>query len=170
MNKGTKGPGAFFTKYREILLYMLFGCATTAASWGGYWFFMLILPFENQVSISLLGKEFVFTLNIVVANSLSWVLAVAVAFVTNKQWVFESRSWERKLVLSEAATFVGGRAVTGVFEIVALPVLIGMGMDGVLFGVEGFAAKMLISVIVIILNYICSKFISFRSVRKKPEA
>ena len=47
-------------------------------------------------------------------------------------------------------------------ELGGLPLLMRLGLDQTLFGVEGFAAKVAISVVVIILNYFLSKFIAFR--------
>ncbi|NCC66979.1 MAG: GtrA family protein [Clostridia bacterium] len=150
-----------FNKHHEIIMYCVFGVTTTLVSWGTYWLFMLILPFDFDVCVTLFGREFEFVLNIVIANVISWIIAVSVAFVTNKIWVFESKSWEKRLVWGEAVTFIGGRMLTGAIEILALPLLVGLGLDQTLFGVEGFPAKILLTVCVVILNYILSKFISF---------
>jgi len=151
----------FFNKHRELIMYCIFGVTTTIISWGTYWLFMLILPFGYNISMTLFKKVIDVNINIFVSNVISWIVAVSVAFVTNKLWVFESKSWERKLVWGEAVTFIGGRMLTGAIEIVALPVVISCGLDQTLFGVEGFPAKMLITMSIVILNYILSKFISF---------
>ena len=37
-----------------------------------------------------------------------------------------------------------------------------LGLDQPILGIEGFAAKLVVTVVVIILNYILSKFIAFR--------
>ena len=50
------------------------------------------------------------------ANALAWVVAVVFAFVTNKQFVFESKSWKLKSTLKEAIGFTGGRVVTLLLE------------------------------------------------------
>lgn len=159
----------FFNKHHEIIMYCIFGVTTTLVSWGTFWFFMLILPFDFDVCITLLGKQFEFVLNLVIANVISWIIAVAVAFVTNKIWVFESKSWERRLVWSEAVTFVGGRLLTGTLEILTLPILVGFGLNQTLFGVEGFPAKILLTMCVVILNYILSKFVSFNQLDTKDD-
>lgn len=151
----------FFNKHHEIIMYCVFGVTTTLVSWGTYWLFMLILPFDFDVSVTLFGRQFEFVLNIVIGKVISWIIAVAVAFITNKLWVFESKSWERRLVWGEAMTFIGGRMLTGAIEILALPILVGLGLDQTLFGVEGFLANILVTMCVVILNYILSKFVSF---------
>ena len=68
----------------------------------------------------------------------------------------------------EAWTFYGGRVFTGVLELVLMPLLVRWGLDMTLLGVEYFPAKMIVSVIIIILNYLLSKFISFRETPAEP--
>ncbi len=140
---------ALFEKYREIISYLFFGGLTTLVSWAAY------ALFAGPLS-----------LGVTAANVLSWVCAVSFAFVTNKLWVFDSKSWAWPGWLKEAAAFFGGRIFSGVVELGGLPLLMALGLDQALFGVEGFAAKVVISVVVIILNYFLSKFIAFR--KKKP--
>jgi putative flippase GtrA len=136
---------ALFERHREQIMYLIFGGVTTFVSWLVY-------------SICVRG----FGLNLYYAQIVSWIIAVLVAFVTNKIWVFESKGWRPLQVLKEMATFIGGRLATGVLEIVATPLLVSWGLDLTLFGVEGLPAKMLVSIVIIILNYIISKFIAFR--------
>ena len=104
---------------------------------------------------------------IILAGIIAWVIAVIVAFVTNKIWVFESKSWNAKLVTNEALTFFGGRIATGLLEVVAVPALVSWGFDVKLFGIDGLPAKIVVSVAIVVLNYILSKFISFRSPKEQ---
>lgn len=166
---------ALFNKYREIIMYCVFGVATTVINWMVYSLCEVALPplsvtgsaAEKFVSklIELLGDNTDVNtfFSMTVAGIIAWIVAVSVAFVTNKLWVFQSRSWERRLVASEALTFFGGRIATGLLEIIAVPALVGWGFNFILFGVNGLPAKIVISVVIVILNYILSKFISFRS-------
>ena len=134
-----------YEAHREIISYLFFGGATTVVSWATYALF-----------VGALGMA------VTPGNILSWVCAVTFAFVTNKLWVFQSRSWAWPLWLKEAAAFFGGRVFSGLVELFGLPLLIKLGLDQPLFGIEGFAAKLVVTVVVIILNYILSKFIAFR--------
>lgn len=136
---------ALYFKYREVLHYLFFGGCTTLVSWATYALF-----------VGLCGLAPVF------GNALSWVCSVLFAFVTNKLWVFFSKSWEPRVVWKEAAEFFGSRTFTGVLELVGLPLLIRVGLDRTLFGIEGFVAKIVVSVVVIVLNYILSKLLVFR--------
>ena len=170
---------ALFQKYREIIMYCVFGVTTTVISWLVYSLCELTLPavnvtdsaFESFVSklIALLGDNTDVNtfLSMTLAGVISWIVAVAVAFVTNKLWVFESKSWAGRLVANEALTFFGGRAATGLLEIIAVPTLVGWGFNFVLFGVNGLPAKIIISVVIVILNFILSKYISFRDSHNK---
>ena len=131
--------------YREPVSYLFFGGLTTVVSWASYALFAGPLA-----------------LGVTPANILSWVCAVSFAFVTNKLWVFNSRSWAWPGWAKEAAAFVAGRLFSGAVELGGLPLLMWLGLDQALFGVEGFAAKVAISIVVIVLNYFLSKFLVFR--------
>lgn len=136
---------ALFLKYREVISYLFFGGLTTAVSWGTYALFVGVMG-----------------LPVFAGNVLSWICAVTFAYVTNKLWVFQSKSWAWPAWLKEAAAFFAGRIFSGLVEIGGLPLLMKLGLDQTLFGIEGFAAKVVVSVVVIILNYILSKFLAFR--------
>ena len=136
-----------FVKYKEIIMYLIFGVGTTVVNWGIY------------TVIVMLGKE----VNLTIANIIAWVGAVAFAYITNKLWVFESKSWNPKIVWKELGMFLGARIFSGIFEIGLFPVLVWLGMNQAIFGVEGMLAKVVISVLVIVLNYIFSKLLVFRN-------
>jgi putative flippase GtrA len=152
-------------------MYLIFGGVTTLVSWIVYSVCVLLLRDESilyhltltavkQTERVLLNWEF--EPYIAYSTAISWVISVSVAFVTNKLWVFGSRNWKGEALRREAATFFGGRILTGVFEIIAVPLLVAIGLNQSAFGIEGLPAKIIVSVAVIILNYILSKFISFR--------
>lgn len=84
------------------------------------------------------------------------------AYVTNKLFVFDSKSWEWRLVVRESISFFGARGATGVFEVVAQPAFYAIGLNQSWLGVEGMAAKILTSAVVMVLNYVCSKLFVFR--------
>ena len=139
---------SFIKRKWEVISYLFFGGLTTLVNFVAY-----IILVELTV------------LNITVSNLIAWVIAVTFAFVTNKLWVFGSKSWEPKLVIREAGIFLGARVATGVIDIVGMPLLFYIGLDYPLFGVDGFLAKSMIGVIVIILNYVFSKLFVFRKKR-----
>lgn len=148
---------ALFVKYKEIILYLVFGVLTTAVSWGTYAIFIKLFGVVSLTSEMTLAK------------TLSWVCAVIFAYITNKLWVFDSKSWKPSVVLKEVASFVGARIVTGVIEIAGLPLLVKIGLDQTIFGIAGSWANVVISVIVVILNYGFSKLLVFRKAKKESK-
>lgn len=141
-----------FFKYKEIIMYLIFGVLTTIISWGSY------AVYESVF------KKAIVDVNVLVAvsNVLSWVTAVIFAYITNKLFVFESKSFKPTTVFKEMGLFVGSRLVSGAVEWVGVPLLVWIGLNQTIFGIEGMVAKVLVSVIVVILNYILSKLIVFK--------
>lgn len=135
-----------FEKYKEIIMYLIFGVGTTAVNWITY----TVLTVTGMV------------VNMNIANIIAWITAVIFAYITNKIWVFESKSWKIDLLVKELGMFLGARVFSGLFEIGLFPVLMWMGLNQAIFGVEGMVAKVLISGIVIVLNYIFSKLLIFK--------
>ncbi|MBQ8475410.1 MAG: GtrA family protein [Clostridia bacterium] len=139
-----------FKKYREIIMYLIFGVSTTAVNW---------VVYTTLVVLHLAG--------VTAANAVAWVCAVLFAFVTNKLFVFQSHTAGFISVLKESVTFFGARIFSGLFEIFLPTLLISLGLDGKLFGIDGFVAKAVVSILIIIMNYVLSKLIVFRNKDKK---
>lgn len=146
-------------KYKEILSYLFWGVMSTIVSWGTYSLFASLLK-GNTSDVNILGLHM--SMVVLIANVLSWICAVAFAFVTNKLWVFNSKSWKREIFFPELWKFISARLVTGVLEIVSVPVLVSVGLNQTIFGIEGIVAKILVSVLVVILNYVFSKLFIFK--------
>jgi putative flippase GtrA len=97
------------------------------------------------------------------SNTISAVLAVIFAFFVNKKFVFLSNDWSIRHVLIELGSFSLGRLATFIGETGLLILLVEM-MD-----LNNTLCKIFTSVLVVIANYIVSKLIIFRNVKKKPE-
>ena len=130
-------------KYWDVLTYLFFGVLTTAVNYSVY------LPCYNWLHWSA-G----------LSNVLAWVVAVAFAFVTNKPYVFKSHDWSKAVVLPELSKFVGCRIASGVLETAAVWLFVD------LLHRNGNWVKIIISVLVVILNYIFSKWIVFKKKEK----
>lgn len=137
----------FYLKYKEQVLYLVFGVIVTLVNWIVY---ALLVAVAN--------------IEITISNLIAWVAAVATAFITNKLFVFESKKTDKMSAIKEAAAFLLARISTGIFEVIAPSLLFFIGFDAMLFGIDGFYAKLIVSIVVVILNYILSKKIVF----KKP--
>ena len=66
------------------------------------------------------------------------------------------------VVLPEMAKFYSTRLLVGLLEIVLVPVLVWVGLDIPLFGIDGMQCKIIVTPIVILLNYSCGKWLVFR--------
>ena len=135
--------------YQEAIDYLFWGGMTTVVSWGSYSLFVLLLQGLDSV--------------VFWANVLSWVCAVLFAFLTNKLWVFQSKSWAADILFPELTKFLSSRVATGVFEMIAVPALVAIGLNQTIFGIDGMVSKILVSVVVVILNYILSKLFVFKN-------
>lgn len=132
-------------KYKQIILYLVFGVSTTFVNWGIYSILIALIDMEMTMS-----------------NALAWAGAVAFAFVTNKLFVFESKEVSIKVLIREIFIFLSARIFSGLFEIFLPTFLYSLGLRQSFLGIDGFAAKAIVSVIVIILNYVLSKMVVFK--------
>ena len=130
---------ALVEKYWDILSYLFFGGLTTIVN------YIVYLPCYNWLGISAS-----------VSNVIAWVVAVAFAYLTNKPFVFKSNDWSWKTVGPELTKFVGCRIGSGLIE----TALIFLTVD--LLHWNGNVMKLILSVVVVILNYVGSKLLVFR--------
>ncbi len=131
--------------HREGILYLLFGGLTTLVSW------LVFFVFEGP-----LGLDATF-----IANPISWVLAVAFAYLTNRTWVFKSRTSGALPLFLEVLSFYASRVITFLFEEGVLLLFV------TLLSLPALPIKIAASVLVVLLNYVFSKLFVFR--RKKEE-
>ena len=134
-----------YSKYKEIVLYLFWGTMTTIVNWLTYIIFVRL-----------------FQLDIVVSNGGAWIIAVLFAYITNQKFVFESHAVVLQEKLKEILKFFMARIATGLIEIVGMPILYYVGLDMSIIGIDGLAAKIIVSVVVIVLNYVFSKLLVFK--------
>jgi len=127
----------------DIISYLFFGGLTTLVN------YLVYFPLYNGLQWSA-----------VLCNVIAWVVAVAFAFMTNKPFVFQSHDWSAQTVLPEMAKFVGCRIGSGLLE----TLIIWVTVD--LLALSGNWMKVLVSILVVILNYIFSKWIVFSKKEK----
>lgn len=128
-----------FHKYREVLLYLFFGAATTIVNYLVYFGALDWLHWDYRPS-----------------NVLAWFLSVLFAFFTNKFFVFQSKTTTPKHFLKEGLLFYWYRALSFVIDM-GMMILLISGMHW-----SDFAAKTLTQIVVIAMNYFFSKFLIFK--------
>lgn len=132
---------------REVFFYLLFGVLTTVVNF-------VVLAIFNKV------------VDIMISNIIAWFAAVAFAYVTNKLFVFDSKSWKINVLSKEIPSFAGARVLTlGIEELGLLVLIKWLHLDVALtIGPIGgeYIIKGIIAVIVVLLNYIFSKMLIFK--------
>ena len=130
---------ALIGKYRSLILYAVFGVLTTLVNMAAYWLCFDVMGIPN-----------------VPATIIAWVLAVSFAFITNKLWVFDSKSFDGKTLKHEIPTFFGARLATGVLDVAIMYLAVDLMHWNPTFW------KLVSNILVIIINYVASKLVIFR--------
>lgn len=135
---------SLFKKYREIIMYLIFGVLTTVVS--------LVVYFVCTKTV--LSAEDAFQLQ--AANVISWFVSVMFAFVTNRLFVFESKGrWTLEMF-----KFYSSRVSTLLLDMLLMFVLV------TLVGVNDMVSKVVVQVVVIVANYVLSKLLVFKEDKK----
>lgn len=120
---------------KELFLYVVFGTLTT------------IVNIVVYFALEYVG------VNYIISNIIAWFLSVLFAYVTNRIWVFESKSPN---IMKEMVLFFSGRIFTGVLDTALLYLFVDILTLGNTF------SKIAVEIIIIILNYLLSKLIVFK--------
>ncbi|MDD7114361.1 MAG: GtrA family protein [Lachnospiraceae bacterium] len=128
-----------YKKYKEILLYLFFGGLTSVVSIVSYAYCDVIMG-----------------MNPLIANVISWILAVTFAYITNKIWVFQVEIHGKKELLQQMVSFYTGRLLTlGIEEVILFIFITKCGFNSLV-------VKIVAQVVVVVSNYIISKCFVFR--------
>ena len=128
----------FITKNSELILYLIFGALTTAVSILSFWLFIKV------------------NINELIANVLSWILAVTFAFFTNKKWVFKNKTNSPLSFWKQFSLFYLSRVLTFVVEELIILVFV------TILNLNSLAVKITAQILIIVLNYLISKIIIFK--------
>ncbi len=138
----------------EALSYLFFGVLTTLVNWLVY---LLLTTLLNLKAHPQGSGSYVLIANI--ANIAAWILSVLFAYVTNRRYVFKSRS-RKGLMWRELWLFISARALGyALFDLLLFSLFLTFMQDR--------PAKLIMNVLVIIFNYLASRFVIFG--RHKPE-
>lgn len=119
---------------KELATYIIAGVLTTIVNFIVY-YAMLFIGIDYKIS-----------------NTAAFIVSVIFAFIINKKYVFLSE----KSYFKEFIKFSVGRLFTYALDIGAMIILIEM------FSVSEYMAKLWTNILVIIVNYIISKFWTFK--------
>ena len=134
-----------YKKYKEIINYLIVGVLTTVVSIASYEIF------KN-----------VFHIHYIISNVLSWIAAVTFAYFANRIYVFESKSKGKEQLL-EFISFVKYRILSLLIDTACMYCLVDI------LKVDDDIAKIIVQFIVVVLNYVFSKFFTFKKKEKEGD-
>ena len=126
-------------KHEKFIKYLIFGVLTTIVS---------------IVSYALCAK--VFQIHFLLSNTISWIISVLFAYVTNKLYVFKSNGKVDK----EIFKFFMYRIASLLIETIIMYIFVDI------LKINDIMVKIIAQFIVILLNYIFSKLYVFKSGEK----
>ena len=130
-----------YKKYEEIIMYLIIGGLTTLVNILVY--FLVTHTFLNP------GDK----LELQIAEVISWTVAVVFAYYTNHKYVFKRKN---EASLKEAISFFTSRLTTLVIEMIIMYIFVSeLKFDDKII-------KIIAQIVVIVLNYVFSKFIVFK--------
>ena len=86
---------------KEAILYIVFGVLTTIINLISYYFFSNII-----------------TINYLISNTIAWIISVIFAYMTNKLYVFNSKSIRIDIIIKEFTKFINCRLASGIIEMI----------------------------------------------------
>lgn len=127
-----------YYRYRELIDYAFFGGLTTVV---------------NIVVFFILDTGFNWPY--LIANAIAIILSILFAYITNKIWVFKSDTQNARETFLEFFRFLGFRLISGLADMLTMWVLVD------LLTVDTSLSKLATQFIVVVLNYVFSKFFIF---------
>ena len=127
-----------YKKYQEIINYLIAGGLTVLVTILSYAFFTKIL-----------------NIYYIVSNVLSWIVAVIFAYVVNRKFVFKSKSIKKEQI-KEITNFLIGRLLSLLVDTLLMYLLVEICK------IDDLISKIIVQFVVIVLNYIFSKFWIFK--------
>jgi len=126
-------------KFREVFLYLIFGGITTVINILVFFLFVKLFSFNYQIG-----------------NIVAWFVAVVVAFITNKLFVFESKNENKKDDTRELISFFFFRILSLGIDMIVMYLMVQA------LSIDDMISKVVANIIVIIVNYLFSKLFIFK--------
>lgn len=128
-----------FENYKDLIPYAVFGVLSTTLNIGTYWIFSHLLHIP-----------------VIAATILAWIITVLFVYITNRRWVFHSEADTKKAVIKELTSFYVCRVGTELVDLACMFIFVDM------LHINDILIKVGANILVIVLNYIASKFLIFK--------
>ena len=135
-------------KYEEVIRYLIIGVLTTIVSLATY-YILTFTVLDPKVSIQLQ-----------ITNVISWIVSVTFAYFTNRKYVFKLKE---KKNIKEASKFYLSRLSTLLLDMLLMQIFV------IRLKFNDKIIKLIVQFVVIVLNYVLSKFLVFNSKVKNNE-
>lgn len=135
----------WYREHREGMRYLIFGALSTIVN------ILTYALFASVILKALPSKEAIVNLSEIIA----FIVALIFAYVTNKLYVFESKTTSFKELIKEMTSFTSCRIVTEIISILMMNAAIWFSINDILM-------KVIANIVVIILNFVFSKLIIFK--------
>ncbi len=142
---GLKGLASWYRKHQEGMRYLVFGALSTIVNIAVYSIFSAIL-------LKGLSNE---TLKVNISEIVAFIAAVLFAYITNKLYVFNSKTNGIKELAREIGSFLGCRIFTEIISILMMNAAVWLSINDILM-------KVISNIVVIILNFVFSKILIFK--------
>ena len=141
-----------YIKYKEIINYLIFGVLTTVVSLATkYLLLFTILDASNALQLQ-------------IAVVVSWIVACLFAYITNRIWVFESKTTS---IIKEMAKFFMARLATLGMEMLIMFIFVtALGLNSDTWVVIWTLVS---QVLIVIGNYVLSKLLVFKNEKKEEK-
>lgn len=134
-----------YFKHKEIINYLVFGVLATVVNFVSYF-----------ISAKVIG------IDEVISSGISWFCSVLFAYITNKIFVFESKTKGIKAFFKEISSFFLARIISGILcDVGTFAIMVKV------FNINDIISKFVTQVMVVIMNYILSKLVVFK--KKKSD-
>lgn len=130
---------ALYKKYEELVNYLVVGVMTTVISWTAYAVCKLIMNVDNAIIMQ-------------IAVFLRWFAGLVFSYFMSRKFVFKSKNPK---IWKEAIDFITSRIVTLFLDMFVMWLL------PTVFKIDDWISTFISAVLVVIMNYIFSKFIVF---------
>lgn len=127
-------------KHNEIINYLIIGALTTVVSLITYWLFSRGINLNYRIS-----------------TVLSWIITVIFAFFANKNIVFKSKTATKQEFIFQIINFFKFRLLSLIMDYLLMIIFVEI------VNINDLIAKMIVQFIVIVSNYVFSKFLVFNN-------
>lgn len=142
----------WYRKHQEGMRYLVFGALSTIVN---------ILSYTIFSALILKGIESE-SLRVNISEIIAFIVSVIFAYITNKLYVFNSKTNGFKDLMREITSFFSCRIFTEIISILMMNAAVWLNINDILM-------KIVSNIVVIILNFVFSKILIFKDNKKAPK-